>query len=180
MMPTSSGGLEIRRFDPKDLNEDFEHDLMEIETRCFEPSIQEDWESRKDLIEHSNIILFVYDGEKIVGDAYCADEEAGDMGEPDDVDTIHLEEVFAKMKEENGIYVMSFALLPEYQGRGIAKQLVSEMVSISKREGFKVMYSHAHEGASAHLFESVGGKFVEKREDWFGTGFSYYLYRIEL
>jgi N-acetylglutamate synthase-like GNAT family acetyltransferase len=84
------------------------------------------------------------------------------------------------MRKENGVYFMSFAVLPEYQGKGIGRQLVSDMLYTCKEEGFKAVYSHANEGASAHLFESFGGEFIEKREDWFDTGNSHYLYRIPL
>ena len=179
-MSASSGGLKIRRFGAHELTDVFEHDLMEIETRCFEPDIQETWESKRKLIERSDIILFAYDENKIIGEAYTAKEAAGDMGEPGHRDTVHLEEVFAKAKKENGVYFMSFAILPEYQGKGIGKQLMADMFSVCKKEGFKVVYSHAHEGASAHMFESFGGEFIEEREDWFDTGVSYYLYRIQL
>jgi GNAT superfamily N-acetyltransferase len=170
----------IKRFNSEDLTDKFEHDLMEIEEQCFDENIQEDWESKKELVLKSDIVLFAYDGDKIIGEAYVAKDSAGDMGEEGHRDTIHLEEVFAKMKTENGVYFMSFAVLPEYQDKGIGKQLIADTLATCKDEGFKVIYSHAHVGQSDYLFKKFGGKFIESREDWFSTGETHNLYRIEL
>ena len=179
---------EIKRFDSNAVRYDtffglYENDLMEIETRCFEESIQETWESKKELIEKSDIALFVFADHKIIGEAYVAKDEAGDMGNPEydeNKDAQHLAEVFDRMRKEGGIYFMSFAVLPEYQGQGIGKDLIQTMFDQAKKEGFRVMYTHANEGTSEYLFIKLGGEFIEKRVNWFDTGHDHSLYRIPL
>ena len=172
--------VKIRQYKELTVSPDIMKDLMDIETRCFNPNIQETYESKKELVESADIVLFAYDGERIIGEAYTAQEEAGDMGDPGNKDTIHLAEVFKDMKCAGGVYFMSLAVLPEYQGKGIARQLLIDMTYCCVRKGFSYIYTHAKEGSSAHLFHSLGGKMLSKRENWFDTGNTHYLFKISL
>ena len=169
----------ITIFDGKAIDDSMEDELMNIENSCFEEAIRETWESKKELIQDSIIAVFAKN-DGYIGEGYLSNEESGDMGDEGHTDTIHLAEVFSKMKSENGLYFMSFAVLPEHWGGGIGKEIVKTALSAAKEKGFSCVYSHANSGASEHIFKSIGGVFLEKRENWFDTGNTHSLYRIPL
>jgi ribosomal protein S18 acetylase RimI-like enzyme len=150
--------------------------LMELEETCFKESIQEDWDSKQELIKAADVAVFAFNNSGIVGEAYVSRGDCSELN--DDVDGNHLKDLFVKMDEEGAIYFMSFAILPEFQGKGIGERLLRKTINYCVDSGFKIVYAHAHKGVSSHLFEKVGGKFIEKRENWFDTGDTYLLYKM--
>jgi predicted N-acetyltransferase YhbS len=84
------------------------------------------------------------------------------------------------MEKGNAVYLQSLAVLPVYEGMGIATEFMQMIITDAKHQGYTAIYSHAHEGASAHLHEKFGGKELLRREDWYGTGATHILYKIDL
>lgn len=173
--------VKIRQWNHNELvPPDMMDQLMTIEEVCFKPEIQESYESKRNLIEQADIVLFAYDGPNIIGEAYTATSAAGDMGEEGDPDAEHLKGLFELMDQEDAVYCMSLAVLPDYRGQGVAKQLLWDTIQKCKESRFNLLYSHAKVGPSAHLFGLLGGQCVEERENWCGTGDTYILFRIPL
>ena len=91
-----------------------------------------------------------------------------------------LNALYKYMLPENGIYVNSVAVLPEYQGKGLGQKLIQKAIESAKEKGFRAMYCHANEGESAHLFEKMGGQVISQRPNWFSTSHNYKVIRINL
>ena len=171
--------IKIKPYNNADLlTPDQMDELMRIERECFKEELQEDENSKKFLIENAEIVLFAYDDHdgRIVGEAYCIIEKPEKADHPDD-DV--MEELFEEMDLNDSIYFMSFAVLPDYQGKGVAGQLLNDVLLQAKQLDFNYLYTHAKMGASAHLFGKYG-EFISQHDNWFGTGESYLLFRIDL
>ena len=167
--------ITISKFNPDDLNDSLKPQLMEIEERCFHPDIQEDWEGKQALIKSSKSCFFAYDKGKIIGESYTVAEYEP---EDDSDDSKHMIEIMKRCKEENGIYGYSIGVLPEYEGKDIAKRLKIKTLMDSKRQGYKKCFLHAKQGASSHLQKFFEGQLITERHNWFDTGNTHYLYKI--
>lgn len=158
--------------------------LLNLETTCFPESIQEDWDGIKEGIENSEVVIMAYHDSKIIGNIICAVGEPVDLNDPDyqenKEDWDSLNALYKYMLPENGIYVNSVAVLPEYQGKGLGQKLIQKAIESAKEKGFRAMYCHANEGESAHLFEKMGGQVISQRPNWFSTSHNYKVIRINL
>ena len=159
---------------------DFKDDLMKLEEVAFHPDIREDWEDKLELLENAVCVLLCCADKKIVGEAYTIDAENLFNSEADDDDSNHLNDIARLMEKENAVYLCSLAVLPEYEGQGIATEFMQTLIADAKHKGYTAIYSHAHEGASAHIHEKFGGKELLRRENWFDTGATHILYKITL
>ena len=159
---------------------DFKDDLMKLEEVAFHPDIREDWEDKLELLENAVCVLLCCADKKIVGEAYTIDASDLYDGEAEDRDPIHLNEIASSLARENAVYLFSLAVLPEYEGQGIATEFMTMLIADAKHKGYTAIYSHAHEGASAHIHKKFGGKELLRRENWFDTGATHILYKITL
>lgn len=157
---------------------DLKDDLMMLE-KIFHPNIQEKWKNKLELLETAKTVLLCYIDNKVIGEAYTIDAEHLRNDNEND-DSKHLNKIADLMEKENAVCLCSLAVLPEYEGQGIATELMEMIISDSKQKGYTAIYSHAHEGASEHLHKKLGGKEILKRENWGNTGETYILYKIEL
>jgi N-acetylglutamate synthase-like GNAT family acetyltransferase len=158
---------------------DFKDDLMKLESVAFHPDIQEEWDDKLELLQNAVCVLLCVSSRKIVGEAYTVDSVAL-MNDGEDTDSQHLNEIALLMEQENAVYLCSLAVLPEYEGIGIANEFMKMLIHDAKHKGYTAIYSHAHEGASAHIHEKFGGKEVLRRENWYDTGATHILYKITL
>ena len=169
--------MNILKFNPDDLYDGLKKELMNIEKKCFHPDIQEDWKGKQKLIRASASCFFAYDKNKIIGEAYTETEyEIHD----DSDDNLHMASVMEVCHKEHGVYFYSLAVVPKYEGLGIAKSLWLQIIADTKNQGYKMIFSHAKEGSSSHLCEVFGGKFITQRRNWFGTGNTHNLYEIKV
>ena len=107
---------------------------MKLEKTAFHPDIQEDWESKSELIKNSASCFLAWDVNRVIGEAYAVKDLSDEDG--DSSDEKHLQEIDRKMKKENGVYLCSLAVLPGYEGRGIARQLMEEVFDDLREQGF--------------------------------------------
>jgi GNAT superfamily N-acetyltransferase len=79
-----------------------------------------------------------------------------------------------------GLYCFSNTILPEFQGRGLGEALKKHWLGMAQERGFSVIYGHARPGASQGLNAKFGARFLGDFPDWYGTGETYRLYRLQL
>ena len=159
---------------------DFKDDLMKIEN-IFHEDIRESWEDKLENLINAKCVLLACADKKVIGEAYTLDANFMRLEDDEDYDDFkHLNDICDLMEKENALYLSSLAVLPEYEGQGIANEFMKGIIMDAQYKGYKAIYSHAHEGASAHLHEKFGGKELLRRDNWFDTGATHILYRIEL
>ncbi len=79
-----------------------------------------------------------------------------------------------------GLYCFSNTILPAFQGRGLGEVLKRHWLGMARERGYRAVYGHARPGASQGLNAKFGARFLGDFPDWYGTGESYRLYRLEL
>jgi GNAT superfamily N-acetyltransferase len=79
-----------------------------------------------------------------------------------------------------GFYCYSNTVLPEFQGKGLGMVLKAHWLGLVAGKGFSVVYGHARPGASQGLNARFGARFVGDFGDWYGTGETYRMYRLDL
>jgi GNAT superfamily N-acetyltransferase len=79
-----------------------------------------------------------------------------------------------------GLYCFSNTVLPAFQGRRLGEALKSRWLEMARERGFSVIYGHARPGASQGLNAKFGARFLGNFPDWYGTGETYRLYRLQL
>ncbi len=78
------------------------------------------------------------------------------------------------------LYCFSNTVLPAFQRRGLGEVLKAHWLGMARQSGFRVIYGHARPGASQGLNAKFGARFLGDFPDWYGTGETYRLYRLEL
>jgi GNAT superfamily N-acetyltransferase len=150
--------------------------LMKLED-LFPDGLQEDEEDKRLMLQKDTIsCFFAFHDHQVIGEAYTLrTHETYDSD-----DDKHLSGVFDKCATDNGVYLYSIAIAPEWQGKDIGKRLMMKILTESKNKGYKVLFSHSREGGSTHLHKFFGAVQIEARPDWYETGETYYLNKIDL
>ncbi|MSU54762.1 MAG: GNAT family N-acetyltransferase [Candidatus Staskawiczbacteria bacterium] len=80
-------------------------------------------------------------------------------------------DVSYEMKDENHAYISGFAVMPEFQGRGIAKQAIKMILEQLKDVELIDLVTHPENEKSIKLYKSFGfQKIGEPQENYFGDG----------
>lgn len=82
--------------------------------------------------------------------------------------------------KENAIYCYSNTILPTFQKRGFGDILKAHWLGLVAARGFKTVYGHARPGGSQALNAKFGAIFLGDFPDWYGTGETYKMYRLDL
>jgi len=154
-----------------------EIELMELERKCFYPKVQETWESKKKLLQSAISCFFAYIEGKIVGETYTISKDSISISNAYNKDDYNFNNLIAMMTE-NDVYLCSFGVLPEYNGRGIGRALISNIIVDTMDKGYTMGYAYAHEGVSEHLCNKFHGKIIAEHKNWFGAGNTRILYKI--
>lgn len=78
------------------------------------------------------------------------------------------------------IYLFNIVTLPQYQGRGYGKQLLSEFCARARQAGFAKVSGHFRGNGSLKNFTALGGRPLTSCPDWFATGECYTYCELEL
>lgn len=76
--------------------------------------------------------------------------------------------------------VDSISVLPEFQGKGIAKALLQEAINFAKRNDFFYLRAAARQPVSRAVFLSMGFKQTGLHENWAGCGEDYAAVELRL
>lgn len=151
---------------------EFRRDLPVEQTMAFEALFHDnlafDREEKADLLADSSVKLWLLVDGILAGETYGM--AVPDIGE-------ELEGCQAYQRDDV-FYVYSIAILPEFQGKGLAKILKAYSLGMIFGEGFKAVIDHAHEGASLHLNQLFGARVISEHRNWYETGETYYLNEI--
>ena len=154
-----------------------EIELMEIERKCFYPKIQETWESKKKLLQSAISCFFAYVEGRIVGEVYTIGKDSIFISNAYNQDDDNFNKLIAMMTEKD-VYLCSFGVLPEYNGKGIGRSLISNIIADTFDKGYTMGYAYAHEGVSEHLCNKFHGKIIAEHKNWFGAENTRILYKI--
>jgi ribosomal protein S18 acetylase RimI-like enzyme len=82
--------------------------------------------------------------------------------------------------ETDWSYIRMVGVHPDFEGRGIGKQLTQQCIAFATNSGEKVIALHTSEymNAARHLYESLGFKQMKELEPRYGK--RYWLYKLEL
>ncbi len=146
-------------------------------TMVFEPVYPENLQmtlaAKRSLLRAPGVVkVWMYVDGALAGEAYGVPMEsyADDMpGAELVVDDLSI-----------SLYCFSNTVLPAFQGRGLGDTLKAHWLGMAREQGFRVIYGHARPGASQGLNAKYGAKFLGDFPDWYGTGETYKLYRLEL
>jgi GNAT superfamily N-acetyltransferase len=78
------------------------------------------------------------------------------------------------------LYCFSNTVLPDFQKRSLGDALKAHWLGMARERGFRVIYGHARPGASQGLNAKFGARFLGDFPDWYRTGETYRLYRLQL
>jgi len=175
----------IKKIDVKDLTTDMVPGLMRVEEVFVGTEME--WEEKQYMLENTVSCFFAYENSdcalmpQIIGEAYAIDQLEEEEGDAEDkADDEHFFGILERCKKENGAYIYSLGIVPEWEGMDISKRLLMNLLIELKAKGYKKAFIHSKEGASSHLAQFFGGMFIEKRANWYQTGKTYLLYEIPL
>lgn len=152
----------------------FRYDLTPTETQQFESAYPDELQMdipEKQALQDAKYSIFVWlfvDGE-CIGEAYGVPLKS--LDEP--------VEGLAGV-DQSAMYCYSNTILPEYQGKGWGRLLKAHWLGLVKGSGFSTIYGHARPNGSQQLNNSFGVQWLEDFPDWYGTGETYKMYRMEL
>lgn len=141
-------------------------DIMHVERSCFIPEIQEE---REVFLSRMGINPFYVFIDETSGKAagYISAEYIEKI--PESASEIALNHK-PSGKETSMIYISSFALLPEYRGTGLGKEMWNRSCELfSKIPGVKSLVLLVNEEwkGAAHIYESSGFETIKVFEDFF-------------
>lgn len=141
----------------------------------YPKNLQWDLEGKQELKENGVEFLYLTDElGKLIGEAYYIPlDRMKDWPVDEEQEEDGLEPFYGK----NCMYAFSTTILTEYQGKGYGKILKSYCLGLWKASGYDYALGHAREGASLKVQLFFGAKIIDKFNDWYHTGETYYLYR---
>jgi len=157
--------------------EQSEIELMEIEKSCFYPEVQETWESKKKLLQSAISCFFAYVEGKIIGEAYAIDKDTIPLSNAYHKDQDNFNKLISMMTD-NEVYLCSFRVLPQFNGKGIGRALISNIIVDTFDKGYMMGYAYAHESVSEHICKKFHGKIISEHKNWFGEENTRILYKI--
>ncbi len=134
----------------------------------FEPELRLGVEDKADLLASCVTVWMFVDG-KLAGEIYGVRHTDFDEEIPD-----------VSHAEPGMFYLYSAALLPEFEGRSLAKILMSNWLGRIAGLGVDVVTCHCTHPAMTHLAETFGGKLLNKHENWFDSGREATFCKIDL
>ncbi|MCQ2574385.1 MAG: GNAT family N-acetyltransferase [Treponema sp.] len=141
-------------------------DIMHVERSCFIPEIQEEREVFLPRMGINPFYVFIDEtSEKVAG--YISAEYIEKI--PESASEIALNHK-PSGKNSEMIYISSFALLPEYRGTGLGKEMWNRSCDLfSKLPGVKSLVLLVNEEwkGAAHIYKSAGFETVRVFEDFF-------------
>jgi len=155
----------------------FQSDVPLEETMVFEAvypkNLQMRLAAKRSLLKTAGaIVVWMFVDDELAGEAY---------GIPMAGFTAQMEgAALVQDDPAQALYCFSNTVLPAFQRRGLGEALKAHWLEMARSAGFRVIYGHARPGASQGLNAKFGARFLGDFPDWYGTGETYRLYRLEL
>lgn len=141
-------------------------EIMHVEANCFIPAIQEEKEVFLSRMKNNPFYVFVDEStEKVAG--YISAEYMEKV--PEAASEIALNHK-PSGKNTDIIYISSFALLPEYRGTGLGKEMWNRSCSLFENmpgvQTLVLLVNEEWKGAF-HIYEGAGFRFIKRFEKFF-------------
>lgn len=89
-------------------------------------------------------------------------------------------EIILSWQSANVLYIESFTVLPNHQGKGLGHELVKLAIEWGINSDFKFITGEARKAASWKVFENFGATPILVYEDWAGTKEDYISFKLEI
>jgi ribosomal protein S18 acetylase RimI-like enzyme len=169
--------IEIKRFYPQDWGK-YKVDLMQLEKAWEDnPELCFSEELKKELMTDPDGVYYIaLDGDKVIGENY------GQSLQSTDTDWFegHYDPSTYRNYDKKTFYVTSIAILPEYNGMGIAKDMTYRMCKDLKKDGYKYITGHYNEGAMTNIIKFFNGETIDVCENWFDSDETHNFMEIDL
>lgn len=141
------------------------YDKME---KLFDPKLRLSIAEKAQLLRKA-IVLRLFDKKEVIGEIYGF--RIKDMGE-------EIEGI--KTVQNSDFYLYSIAVSPKMQNCGVGKILIELFKKRIKKQGGRTLFSHAINTQSKKIHKACGGEELGKFSDWYGTGKTAVLFKIEI
>jgi len=151
----------------------FKYDLPICDTMQFEEvypeQLQMDLPEKQELRDAiGSIFVWMFIDDVCIGEAYGV--PLASLTEP----------IEGLANAGDAMYCYSNTILTEYQGKGWGRILKAHWLGLVKGSGYSTIYGHARPNGSQQLNDSFGVKWLGGFPDWYETGETYELYRLEI
>ncbi len=162
----------------------FIHNIPFEKTQIFEdlyhPNLQTDIQTKQDIKKDGGEFVYLWDTEenKPIGQTYFIPLDAFINWEADEEQP---EDGLDKYYYQNGVYVFGTEILPDYQRQGYGKLLKAYSLGIMRTSGYKFVMGHARVSTgSINLNEYFGARRIGPYKNWYQTGETHILYKLDL
>jgi len=157
---------EVYLTEPEDWK-DIKQSIMKIENSAFEREVRQDeYDIESTFIDEKSICLIVKDKESKEIVAYT-------MSSPlEDYYFLFFDSHYGKY---NSLYLESIAVLPKYQGKGIGKLLIENLIEKARKRKYKRITLHATNEIITHICEKYGFRKVKYYNKWVGNRDAWYM-----
>jgi GNAT superfamily N-acetyltransferase len=164
-LETRGKGIAIEEVSPEDWPE-IKNKILEVEEVFPESLRQDEGDIANTFLDPASILVVIKDGGRIIGYA---------MGGPlEDYDYIEGVKKDANYGRKNTVYLESIALLSEYQGRGLGRELRHKFEEISRQRGYEYISGHIIAKAIADREDYV---ILTEFENWQDSGEDFVYHR---
>lgn len=160
----------------------FNHDVPMYRTMKFEDIFSEELRmsqnEKKELKKKGAEFLYLEVNGELISETYyiTLDKVIDDFSEEGQAETGL--EIFRKNADKI-MYVHSLATLPEFQKRGYGSLIKSYFLGEMYAKGYKTIIGHAKK-ESIEINKRFGAQVLCEIKNWYDTGESVWLYKIEL
>jgi len=89
-------------------------------------------------------------------------------------------EIIISWQSANVIHIDSFTVLPAHRGKGLGYEMISSLMEWAVQMDYEYITGEARQGASWHIFKSLGAESVLVHKDWNKTKEDYTSFKITL
>jgi GNAT superfamily N-acetyltransferase len=93
---------------------------------------------------------------------------------------ILVAEVILTWQSSNVVHIDGFTVLPSHRGQGLGYKLIDAVIEWMINSNYNILTGEAREGASWHIFKSVGAEEILNYENWEGTDETYISFKLEI
>lgn len=91
-----------------------------------------------------------------------------------------IAEALLVWNSKNVVHISGFTVLPSHRGKGVGYLLLDKVIEWATNSDYEFLIGEAREGASWHIFRTLGAEELYVHKDWGGTDENYISFKLEL
>ena len=91
-----------------------------------------------------------------------------------------IAEAILTWNSKNVVSISRFTVLPSHRGKGVGYLLMDKVIEWASNSDYEYLTGEAREGASWHIFRTLGAEELYVHKNWGGTEESYVSFKLEL